>query len=231
MSKGQTDSIIGVALPLWQVMLVLVGLPGLYMANSLLPWSIGLYQRHDHAFFSPFWASIVVLHWGSVVLVVVLLKRAGRRLADIGLDLSPLRVAVMFAGPLVAGVALIVLSEASGARHPSPPERSAVLPATFGERLFWIFISLTAGFCEELIYRGFSIRMLQGRNMRTWLAVGLASLAFFFMHGIWAVALSPFLTIWIGGLLFSALFLWRRIVVPGVCLHGLIDLTNIGPYG
>ena len=28
-------------------------------------------------------------------------------------------------------------------------------------------MSVTAGFCEELIYRGFSIRMLQGRNMRT----------------------------------------------------------------
>src|SRR5262249_4076183 len=108
MSKGQTDSSIAVVLPLWQVMLVLVGLPGLYMANSLLPWSIGLFQRHDHAFFSPFWASIVVLHWSSAALVVVLLKRAGGRLADIGLDLSPLRVAVMVAAPLVVGLASIL---------------------------------------------------------------------------------------------------------------------------
>jgi hypothetical protein len=28
-------------------------------------------------------------------------------------------------------------------------------PATLGERLFWIFMSFTAGFCEELFYRGF----------------------------------------------------------------------------
>jgi membrane protease YdiL (CAAX protease family) len=227
MSKGQTASTTAIALPLWQMMLVLVGLPAIYMANSLLPWSIGLFQRHEHAFFSPFWTSIAVLHWGSVALVVVLLKRAGGRLADIGLDLSFPRVTAMVAVPLVVGLALIVLREASGANHRLPAERSAVLPATLGEGLFWIFISLTAAFCEELIYRGFGIRMLQGRNVRTWLAVGVATLAFFSMHGVWALALSPFLTIYIAGLLFSALFLWRRSVVPGVCLHALIDVANI----
>jgi membrane protease YdiL (CAAX protease family) len=93
-------------------------------------------------------------------------------------------------------------------------------------------MSLTAGFCEELIYRGFSIRMLQGRSMRTWLAVGVAKLAFVFMHGPsvvlvdWATTLSSFLIIYGVGLAFSALFLWRRSVVPGVCLHALIDVAN-----
>jgi membrane protease YdiL (CAAX protease family) len=126
--------------------------------------------------------------------------------------------------PLVVGLILTALHQTSSANH-APP--SPVLPGTTGERLFWIFISLTAGFCEELVYRGFSIRALQGRNMRTWLAVGLATLAFFFMHGVWAIALPSFLIISIGGLLFSALFLWRRSLVPGVCLHALIDVTNI----
>jgi membrane protease YdiL (CAAX protease family) len=197
-----------------------------------MPWSIGLFQRHDHAFFLPFWASIAALHWGSTALVLILLKRAGRRLADVGLDLSPLRVAAMVGIPLFVGLTLTVLYEASDPTTTGPlSERSAVLPATMGERLFWIFISFTAGFCEELIYRGVSIRMLQRRNMRTLLAVSLATLAFFFMHGIWAMALSAFLTIYIAGLIFSALFLWRRSLVPGVCLHALIDVLNIGAPG
>jgi hypothetical protein len=58
-------------------MLVLIGLPAVYMANSLMPWSIGLLRRLDHHYFTQFWASILVLHWGSLVLVVILLKRAG----------------------------------------------------------------------------------------------------------------------------------------------------------
>lgn len=228
MSTPGTESPTVIALAAWQVMLVLIGVPALYVGNSLLPWSIGLFQRHDHAFFLDFWFSIAVLHWGSVALIVVLLKRSGGHLTDIGLDLSPLRLAAMVGIPLMVGLALTVFRETAANNHESVSGPSAVLPATLGERLFWIFISLTAGFCEEMFYRGFSIRMLQGRNVPTWVSVGLASLAFFFMHGFWAIALSPFLTIFIAGLLFSALFLWRRSLVLGVCLHALIDVANIG---
>jgi len=227
MSEEETHRAVVIDLPLWQVLLVLVGLPALYIVNSLFPWSISLFRLRDHGFFFQFWTSIAVLHWGSVAFVIVLLKRAGGRLADIGLDLSPFCVAMMIGVPLVVGLALTVLQEVSGADQ-GLSKPSAVLPATAGERLFWIFISFTAAFCEELIYRGFSIRMLQGRAVRTSLAVGLATLAFFFMHGISAMALSPFLIIYTGGLLFSALFLWRRSLVPGICLHGLIDVVNIG---
>lgn len=229
MSKGETDSTPLITLPLWQVVMVLVGLPAIYMANSLLPWAVGLLQRHDHAFFLEFWSSIAVLHWGSLALVVVLLKRARGRLADIGLDLSPRRVVAMIGIPLVVGLVLIVAHAVSGVNHAAASEPSSVVaPATTGERVFWVFMSFTAGFCEELVYRGFSIRALQGSNMRTWLAVGLATLAFVLMHGISVIRLSPFVTIYIAGLLFSALFLWRRSLVPGVCLHTLIDLAAIG---
>jgi hypothetical protein len=104
MFKRETNSTLVITLPLWQVMLVLVGLPAIYIANSLLPWSIGLLRRHDHAFLQ-FWTSIAILHWGSVALVVVLLKRSGRRLADIALNLSPLRIAAMVGIPVLVGMA------------------------------------------------------------------------------------------------------------------------------
>jgi CAAX protease family protein len=161
-SFERTNTVI--ALPLWQVILVLLGLPACYLANSLLPWSVGLVQRNNHTFFFPFWSSVAVLHWGSVALVVVLLKRAGRAFSDIGLDLSPLNIATMVGIPLVIGLALTLLHEASGANTAPPSDAQG--PAATDERLFWISMSVTAGFCEELIYRGFSIRMLQGRNMR-----------------------------------------------------------------
>jgi membrane protease YdiL (CAAX protease family) len=228
MSKGEADSTPVITLPLWQVMLVLVGLPAIYLANSLSPRATGLLQRHEHSFFFQFWSSIAVLHWGSVAVVVVLLNRTNRRLADIGLDLSPRRVA-MIGIPLVVGLALIVWHEVSSISHgPASVPSSVVSPATTGERVFWVFMSFTAGFCEELVYRGFSIRVLQWRNMRTSQAVALAALSFVLMHGISVLRLPPFLIIYIAGLLFSALFLWRRSLVPGICLHTLFDLAAIG---
>jgi membrane protease YdiL (CAAX protease family) len=229
MSTEESDRTTVIILPLWQVVMVVVGLPVLYIVNSLLPWSVGLIQWREHAFFWQFWASIAVLHWSSFALVSILLMRAGRRLSDIGLQFSPFRVAVMVGIPAIVALVLMVLHKRAAPGSPSDP----ALPATMAERLFWIFISFTAGFCEELIYRGFSIRVLQGRNMRTWLAVGVATLAFFFMHGPavvignWTITLTSFLIIYPMGLLFSVLFLWRRSLVPGVCLHTLIDLTNI----
>jgi membrane protease YdiL (CAAX protease family) len=66
--------------------------------------------------------------------------------------------------------------------------------------------------------------------MRIWLAVGLATLAFVLMHGISVLRLAPFLTIYIAGLLFSALFLWRRSLVPGVCLHTLTWRRSVLRY-
>jgi membrane protease YdiL (CAAX protease family) len=218
-----TPSTFATNVPRWQVLLVLVGLPALYMANSFTPWSAGLFYRHDHAYFLPFFASVVVLHWGSVALVLILLKRAGGWLEDIGLTLSPLRVVAMVGIPLVVGLALIVVRETSATNEGPPSEPSSHGPATLGERLFWVFMSFTAGFCEELVYRGFAIRVLQGRGMRTWLAVLLATLAFVFMHGIAAVFGFPFF--FTGGLLLAALFLWRRNLVPGVCLHALLDVV------
>lgn len=217
------------SLSLWQVMAVLLGLPALYVANSLSPWARGLFQHRDHAFFLPFWISIAVLHWSSTMMVLVLLKRSGRRFADIGLEMSPLRIAAMVGTPLAIGLGLTVLAETSATNQGLSVELSPVLPATRGERVFWIFISFTAGFCEELIYRGFGIRALRWRNVPAWLAVSIATLAFFLMHGVWAMTLSAFVTIGIAGLLFSALFLWRRSLVPGICLHALIDVANIGP--
>jgi membrane protease YdiL (CAAX protease family) len=47
------------------------------------------------------------------------------------------------------------------------------------------------------------------------------------MHGISVLALVPFIIIYVAGLLFSLLFLWRRSLVPGICLHTLFDLMSI----
>jgi membrane protease YdiL (CAAX protease family) len=230
MSAEVGKSTTPIVLPLWQLMLVVVGLPAMYLLNSMLPWSAGLIKARDHDFFWQFWASIAVLHWSSFALVCLLLRRARRRLSDIGLKFSRFRVAVMVGIPAVVALGLLVLHQGSNPESglPSNPQ----LPATMAERLFWIFISFTAGFCEEVVYRGFCIRVLQGRNIRTWLAVGIATLAFFFMHapsvviGDWKVTLTAFLIIYGLGLLFSVLFLWRRSLVPGICLHTLIDLAN-----
>lgn len=225
MTMAGTNTDQKLILPLWQVLLILIGLPAVYIVNSLMPWSTGLLRQHDHTFFFQFWGSIALLHWISVALIIFFLKRTGIRLNAIGLNLSTIRIAVMMGIPIVIGSLLIVLRSAGidpGSQHPD-----VVSPATMKERWFWIFMSLTAGFCEELVYRGFAIRALQGHNIHILIAVCIATFSFVFMHGVSVLALVPFVIIYVMGLIFSLLFLWRRSLVPGICLHTLFDLMSI----
>jgi membrane protease YdiL (CAAX protease family) len=221
-SDSQNPKII---LPPLQVLLILVGLPCIYMANSLMPWSIGLLRQHNHAYFFPFWTSIALLHWSTVALIIILLKRRGVGLAHIGLTLSPVRIALIIGIPIVVGVSLILLRSAGidpGSKNPE-----VVSPATMEEKCFWIFMSFTAGFCEELVYRGFAIRSLQGLNLHTGIAILIATLSFVLMHGVSVLTPVPFVIIYVAGLFFSALFVWRRSLTPGIFLHTLFDLMSI----
>jgi hypothetical protein len=101
--QGVDQSSTPIILPLWQLMVVFVGLPAMYLLNSMLPWSIGLITAREHDFFWQFWASIAALHWSSFALVCLLLRRAGRRLSEIGLQFSPFRIALMFGMPASIG--------------------------------------------------------------------------------------------------------------------------------
>lgn len=210
-------------IPRWQFVVVLVGFPVLYLANSFLPWSVGQWEGQDHSFYIPFWISIAILHWTSVALVILLIKRARGHLRDVGLDLSTGKALIMVSLYLLVGLGFILF------RATWPDETAASsagsAPRTLPEQFFWLFMSLTAGFCEEFVYRGFAIRYLQGRGVRTWVAVLAATLAFVLVHGKAAQIIFPILLV--AGLLFSVLFLWRRSLVPGICLHALIDLYAI----
>lgn len=214
-----------ILLPRWQVISILIGLPAIYIVNSLMPWSLGLLRRHEHAFFFQFWCSIALLHWSSIALIIILLKRKGAELKDIGLNLSPLQIALMIGIPLVIGGTLIMLRKMGIDHGSQTPE--VVSPATVKERWFWIFMSFTSGFCEESVYRGFAIRALQGLNIRTWIAILIATLSFVLMHGVSVLTPVPFVIIYVAGLFFSGLFIWRRNLTPGIILHTLFDLMSI----
>lgn len=212
-------------LPRWQIIAILVGFPALYLANSFAPWSRGLFGRLDRAWFFPFWASVTVLHWASVALVVLFVRRAGASLADLGWVTPPRRTVVMLIVLTMIGVGLVFLR----AKDPRPVAPATVatvmLPATTGQRAFWIAMCLTAALCEEFVYRGFGIRVLQARGVRTWLALPMASTSFVFVHGLAGVFAFPiYFTI---GLLFCGLFVWRRTLAPGICMHALLDLMAI----
>lgn len=219
---------LAIVLPPWQVAIILVGFPLLYLANSYTPWSKGLFVNHDHNYYIPFLSSILLLHWVSVAMLVIFISRAGGHLQDIGMQLSPGKVAMNLGMLAAIGTALVLVRQNQPASyHPThlPATVSLLLPVTLGERGFWMLTSLSAGICEELIYRGFGICALRGIGVPTWMAVPLAAIAFVLIHGLWG--LHKFWFYFVIGLLYSGLFLWLRSLTPGIWIHTLHDMVFI----
>jgi membrane protease YdiL (CAAX protease family) len=206
------------------VALLLVGFPAAYLLNSVSPWSREFAEKSDPASFFAFAASLLVLHWLSAGVTVWGLRRSGSGLSDVGLSVSA-RTAVLLAGSLVAiGVGIAASRELLGAGEPLWRGPAAGLRlSTPGQQGVWIGVSLSAGFCEELVYRGFGISVLRARGLPVWLSVLLPTVSWVLIHGVGGLLMFfPHLVV---GLLFAGLFLWRKSLPPVMFVHALVDLS------
>jgi membrane protease YdiL (CAAX protease family) len=197
----------------------------LYWANHLTPWNFGLFREGDRSWYSYFAASIVALHWLTLLVMVAQVRRAGATLADIGLKLTPARVIAALVVFALAGGGLLWLRSTWPLPTEPPEGWQIIYPVTWGERTLMLFASFSAGVCEELIYRGYALAVLRGRGMRLWLALLLSGLSFGMMHGIPGVILMPMYLI--AHAAFAGVFLGCRGLWPAIYLHVLWDMMMV----
>lgn len=101
------------------------------------------------------------------------------------------------------------------------------LPQTTTERVAWVLLSISAGVCEEVLFRGFLIRYLTqiGGGMPLVAALVASSLIFGLAHlyqGVKGVVGSA-----VGGLALGLLFLLSGSLLASVALHILLDLQLV----
>jgi uncharacterized protein len=99
---------------------------------------------------------------------------------------------------------------------------SAMLPRTVPQIVAWCILSFTAGFCEEVVYRGY----LQ-RQFTTWTGSAAAAIAiqaaiFGASHGY--QGLKQVMIITVLGALYGILAYWRRTLMPGIAAHAWSDI-------
>jgi len=96
-----------------------------------------------------------------------------------------------------------------------------LLPRTYSEMAAWVALSVTAGFCEELIFRGYLQRQFLALTGKAQAAVVLQALVFGAAHLYqgWKGAV----TITVYGALFGALAVWRKSLRPGMIQHASQD--------
>jgi hypothetical protein len=221
-----------IILPKIKLAIVLMGFPILYLLNSFAPWSKGLFGQLDRSYRRAFFTSIQVLHWATAGAVIFWLLQNGYVAGDIGLDIH--HAIIFFALFVTAGGLIAAKGEVTVAAQPrlatssEQPKHKLILdllrPKTRIERFEYVALCVSAGFCEEFLYRGFGILALKGSGYSDWLAVCLTSLSFAIMHG--RAAFSPMGLYWaVKGAFYGAIFLWSDSLLLVMMLHAVWDLA------
>lgn len=195
-----------------------------------------------------FYGRLLVLEWGLAVLaLIVWLSAPGVDAAAVGLVWprswpGPLELllVVLVLGFVVAstralrGGALVEAAVPSRpghsppgrGRHAEPPGQAtlALLPRTPAERRLFTVVGVTAGVCEEWLYRGFFLAVVAAvaGDLPSWLLVLVAAVAFGLAHayqGRAGIALTGVL----GGVM-AALYVGTGSLLLPVLLHAAIDL-------
>jgi membrane protease YdiL (CAAX protease family) len=191
-----------------------------------------------------FYRRLLVLEWGLALLALVIwLSAPGVDAGEVGL-----RWPQQWPGPVTGLVVLIVLlfvvvstrALRSGAllddavparrpgegRHAEPATHAtlALLPRTPGERRLFTLVGVTAGVCEEWLYRGFFLAVVAALagGLPTGVLVVVAAVAFGLAHA-YQGRVGIVTTGLLGGVM-AAIYLQTGSLLLPVLLHAVIDL-------
>ena len=102
-----------------------------------------------------------------------------------------------------------------------------VNPRGVVEVTLWVMMSMTSGFCEELVFRGYLQRQFLALTGSAALAVLAQAVLFGVAH--WYQGTKLVITITVLGLLYGILAHWRASLRPGMISHAWSDILNVIP--
>jgi uncharacterized protein len=177
------------------------------------------------------WAWTIANQWTTIAFGVALWVASGRSLASLGLTVPDgwrLWAAIVLFLLLVAyqGWALKILMRSPDQRasvRQQVSSLSTVLPHTRAELHWFAGVSLTAGFCEEFLYRGYFIWVFT--PWIGWWGGAALSLPFFAVAHLYQ-GWNGVLRTTVVGALFTLVVAIFQSLWPAIALHALVDLGS-----
>jgi len=171
----------------------------------------------------------VIRQWLLVAVGAVLWSRAGRTWSSLALT-PPEGLSLGFSAVVLVLIGAAYASQArKAARSADVRARlrkafaplEGILPHTQAELAWFLVTSLTAGFCEEFLFRGYVVWTL-APWLGWWGAAALSTVAFGFLHAyqggrgiVRTAAVGAVMVLVVAG---------TRSLVPAMALHALIDV-------
>jgi len=212
--------------PWWHTALLVVLLVGVSYMNARRTRRGGLGAHHASLYAATIaaeWVLFLLTWWGLRIRRIPIAEVLGfrRGLRAWAQDLGAALIFWVAAVIILAAVSLSLRAE-----HFASAQKTvtALAPRGGKEMLLWIALCLSAGFCEEFVFRGYFLRQFSSPVHRVWLGVVLSSLLFGVSHGYEGMA--GMIAIVVYGALFCALALVRDSLRPGMIAHAWHDIVT-----
>lgn len=176
----------------------------------------------------PTYLGLLAAEWALVRYVMVGLRGGGTTLRDLlgerwrGLG-DVARDAVLALAVFLAWTAVASAADRMTGSTTSKAVQD-LLPRGPAEIAVWVLLSLSAGFCEEVVYRGYLQRQFHALTGSALAAVLIQAVLFGISHGYQGVRNVILITLY--GTIFGVLAWWRRSLKPGMILHAWTDVVG-----
>lgn len=220
--------------PLWHTGLLLAIFVGLALGGALFQHRAGvdpgMLQQHSNR--APLYLSLLAMEWGLFLYV-----RKGVRLTGFSLRTlvggrwtnargAAVDVTVALAAWALWTLVQLVWASMSGPSHAASIQ--ALLPQGVTEKVLWIAVSVSAGICEELAFRGYFQRQFAALAHSRWIALFAQAALFGVGHGYQGIDACARIALF--GVLFGVLAMWRNSLRPGMVAHAWGDIAS-GIFG
>jgi membrane protease YdiL (CAAX protease family) len=174
----------------------------------------------------PGYISVVVFEWLLVLYVRMGVHKRGMRLRDLvgGRWATPrelMKDIALGAGLWAVWIGLMNAHVLGGGTNAA----QGLLPRGILESLMWIPVALSAGFCEEVAFRGYLQKQFQAITGNAGWAVLFQAIIFGIGHLYEGVGQVARITMF--GVLFGLLALWRKSLRPGMIAHAWSDIFGV----
>lgn len=173
----------------------------------------------------PIYAVLIGIQWLWVRYVQIGMKARGRAVSEF-VELRQGRWILSVRDVAYAVLALFFFELIQmGAKHlgGTHARNDFLLPHGVTESTVWVLLSLTAGFCEEVVFRGYLQRQFAAIIGSVAGGIGLQAIIFGVSHGYQGWRVMVVATAF--GVIFGLLAWWRGNIRAGIMAHAITDIV------
>jgi membrane protease YdiL (CAAX protease family) len=176
------------------------------------------------------YASTIAFQWVAVAAVAWRAWAHGYTAVQLGLvfeDRTRIMVAAIFGAAVIATLQWLNLRRVGRipveSRGPLQAIAERILPQSTVELLPYLALAITAGLCEEFLYRGFAMAVFTRAGLQAWLVVLISSALFGLAHSYQGRA-GMVMTLIVGLVLGVSRFAYNSLV-PAIIWHSAVDVV------